>query len=187
MGKAISKERQAKKTAWWKKQGGGLDLCNAARMQARKELQKYIVGKAPAPAWLVNMDLLPAKNQKTNCPTFGFFAGYGCDRALCVLCGCWGLCYAMAGNYTYKNNITGRGRRAALYEIAPDMFWRTFRKNLEKYIRKGFRTVRLLDAGDVPDVNFIKGLAAVAADYPAVKFYGYTKKMQTGRRCRASA
>ena len=178
MSKAIKKESQIKKTAGWDRPGGGWDKFLAERENARQELKAYLLYGGPLPRWLRSFDMLPAKNKKTNCPTFGWAANYGCNKARCLECACWVLCYAKTGNYTYTNVIQSRARRAALYELAPALFWDIFQKNLAKKYRQGFRTVRLLDAGDLPDVEFLRGLAAVAKEWPDVNFYGYSKKYE---------
>lgn len=168
--KAITKEKAKIKTQKFLAPGGPFDRFKKEKEKAIKELKKYLDG-GPRPSWLASFDMIPAGNRKTNLPTFGTYAGHGCAAA------CPG-CYAMGGWYVSTGLIKGRARRVALLEIAPALFWDVFVKNLNSKIKAGARVVRLFDAGDLPGVEFLESLAAVARRFPAVRFYGYTKNFR---------
>lgn len=150
-----------------------MERFNALREKYAADLRKYLDGKAPRPAWLRALDLMPAGNRKTKLATFGTYAGHGC-AGFCV------ACYAMGGSYLWGNVINGRAKRAALLDVAPAIFWEIFRENVARVLRSRSLSniVRLFDAGDVPGPAFLPALYDVARDFPGVRFYGYTKKLE---------
>ena len=170
--KQISLSKGEKKTARFLRKNGPRDTFARYYEKYAAELRGYLDGKTARPAWLRGLDLMPAGNRKTKLATFGTYAGHGC-AGYCV------ACYAMGGSYIWDNVIDCRAKRAALLDVAPAIFWDIFRENVARVLRSRSlpKIVRLFDAGDVPGPAFLPALYDVARQFPGVRFYGYTKKL----------
>jgi hypothetical protein len=94
---------------------------------------------------------------------------------------CRGVCYAKQGTYRFKNvvaarhhNLTHSQRSDFADHIIADLaalVVKTPRK------RKPYNVVRLHDAGDFYSQSYLDAWCKVAAAYPDVIFYAYTKSL----------
>lgn len=82
-------------------------------------------------------------------------------------------CYANKGTQIFANVQATYHRNLRLYEKDPDDF---FDQMYVKIAHSKQSKVRLFDAGDLPDYDFLDKLATVCKRIPEVKFMFFTKK-----------
>jgi hypothetical protein len=100
-----------------------------------------------------------------------------CPKALA----CRGVCYAKMGRYAMPNVIQARKHNLRLSTR------KTFVKRIvadlqqlivpSKVTRKPYNVVRLHDSGDFYSQEYLDGWATIAATFPNVIFYAYTKSL----------
>lgn len=94
---------------------------------------------------------------------------------------CRAVCYAKQGTYRFANVIKARHHNLALSQRAD--FAALIIADLSALVvktprkRKPYNVVRLHDAGDFYSQEYLNAWATVAAAYPDVTFYAYTKSV----------
>jgi hypothetical protein len=94
---------------------------------------------------------------------------------------CRAVCYAKQGTYRFANVVKARHHNLALSQRADfaDLIIADLSTMVVKSrkCRKPYNVVRLHDAGDFYSQSYLDAWAKVAAAYPAVIFYAYTKSL----------
>ena len=94
---------------------------------------------------------------------------------------CRGVCYAKQGTYRFKNVVAARHHNLTLSQRADfaDLIIADLAALVVKTPRKRkpYNVVRLHDAGDFYSQEYLNAWAKVAAAYPDVIFYAYTKSL----------
>lgn len=94
---------------------------------------------------------------------------------------CRAVCYAKQGTYRFPNVITARKhnlrislRPTFVKRIVADLRDLTTKSRTR---RKPYNVVRLHDSGDFYSQEYLNAWATIAAQFPAVIFYAYTKSL----------
>ena len=94
---------------------------------------------------------------------------------------CRGVCYAKQGTYRFANVVAARHHNLSLSQRSDfaDLIIADLANKVVKSrkCRKPYNVVRLHDAGDFYSQGYLDSWAKVAAAYPAVIFYAYTKSL----------
>jgi hypothetical protein len=94
---------------------------------------------------------------------------------------CRAVCYAKQGTYRFKNVVKARHHNLSLSQRSDfaDLIIADLANKVVKSrkCRKPYNVVRLHDAGDFYSQSYLDAWAKVAAAYPAVIFYAYTKSV----------
>jgi hypothetical protein len=94
---------------------------------------------------------------------------------------CRGVCYAKQGTYRFKNVVAARQHNLDLSQRADfaDLIIADLASMVVKSPRKRkpYNVVRLHDAGDFYSQSYLDAWCKVAAAYPDVIFYAYTKSL----------
>lgn len=94
---------------------------------------------------------------------------------------CRAVCYAKQGTYRFKNVVKSRTHNLTLSQRADfaDLIIADLSTMVVKSrkCRKPYNVVRLHDAGDFYSQSYLDAWAKVAAAYPTVIFYAYTKSV----------
>ncbi len=94
---------------------------------------------------------------------------------------CRGVCYAKQGTYRFPNVVAARHHNLSLSQRSDfaDLIIADLANKVVKSrkCRKPYNVVRLHDAGDFYSQDYLDAWAKVAAAYPAVIFYAYTKSV----------
>jgi hypothetical protein len=94
---------------------------------------------------------------------------------------CRAVCYAKQGTYRFKNVVAARRHNLDLSQRADfaDLIIADLAALVVKTSRKRnpYNVVRLHDAGDFYSQDYLNAWAKVAAAYPSVIFYAYTKSV----------
>ena len=85
------------------------------------------------------------------------------------------VCYCLKGNQAFANVCGAYYRNWRLYNEDPVKYERDCRYIIEM---SGLKLVRLQDAGDFPDVEYLELVIRVAKALPDVRFLAYTKKYE---------
>ena len=126
-----------------------------------------------------------AKLQKTSGGEFGRVVGWGipadydfaidgrnfntCPAALA----CRGVCYAKQGAYLWASTVAARKR--ALDQTISPTFVDDAIEDLSRM--RGVGVVRIHDSGDFYSQEYLDKWGAIAAAYPSIIFYAYTKSL----------
>ena len=134
-----------------------------------------------------NAKLLKTSGGKYRVVGFGLpadvdFTANGVKQNTCpAALACRAVCYAKQGTYRFANVIKARHHNLALSQRAD--FAALIIADLSALIvktprkRKPYNVVRLHDAGDFYSQEYLNAWATVAAAYPDVTFYAYTKSV----------
>lgn len=142
---------------------------NAKWVFGNNKLEKTSKGKYRVVGWGIPADLdfrTPNGEQQNTCP---------------AALACRAVCYAKQGTYRFPNVINARMHNLTL-STRPD-FAALIIADLAGMVvksrkcRKPYNVVRLHDSGDFYSQEYLNAWATVAAAYPHVVFYAYTKSV----------
>ena len=86
---------------------------------------------------------------------------------------CFKDCYARRGNFRYKNVMSSMENNLLAYKENPQLFFTMIAKVWQNFLR-----TRWFAAGDIVDMDFLKGMCWVARKCPNTKILCFTKKYE---------
>ena len=96
-----------------------------------------------------------------------------------VTCGsacnvCMGLCYDIKAVLQYGNVMKARARNTAIYRMNSDLYFAQIRGAIRR--RRSNKLFRWHVAGDIPNVDYLAEMVAIARENPDFIFWTYTKQ-----------
>ena len=86
---------------------------------------------------------------------------------------CFKDCYARRGNFRYKNVMSSMENNLLAYKENPQLFFTMIAEVWQNFLR-----TRWFAAGDIVDMDFLKGMCWVARKCPNTKILCFTKKYE---------
>ena len=119
-------------------------------------------------------------NQKCGYPNIGMSPIKSCPGAVCAKCPC---CCDKQGNISLEEGscyVFSEKPGAAKAHEENYQLWKTeperYKKELEGWIAlTGIDTLRISEAGDMPDISYAEYLIDLAKRNPQIQFFGFTK------------
>ena len=86
---------------------------------------------------------------------------------------CFKDCYARRGNFRYQNVVNSMENNLLAYKENPKLFFAMIAEVWQNFLR-----ARWFSAGDIVDMDFLKGMCWVARKCPNTKILCFTKKYE---------
>ena len=87
---------------------------------------------------------------------------------------CAKICYALKSYKQYPNVRSAWDGNYAMTQL--DTFVADFNRELRKWVKKGYTTLRIHVSGDFYSIQYLFNILQIIVDNPDVTFYAYTKQ-----------